>query len=502
MRVPFLSNRVGDMIIYALRAGGYIGDDASADAIRSIDNDASESDMLNLAVALNYGGGGGGGGGLSSTEDVYAIVDSDNSNATTPYTNYFRVIKGQETTPVTNPSRDLYAIGSESAPDSVTTVCRIGPNTALLTPSQEFSGKLTLGADFNGSSAEPVLTLLGRTTGGSEVSSLYGLEVKSSGGGLTLNANDYIIFEPFKVAGSEGLRMKADPVADTFTIELPHPTTEHALIFRGNTSNSRMLCAIGGESGVQHYDPSNLVIGGGYSSGGGRWSTYNAPSAHTSSLHVIAPNQSKRAVLSTWHQGLKSTVATGSHLVNFHTNMDIASGTNLIRLFSVTGKNVANREVAFEVRSDRTCFGYAWTTAFMDVAEVFPSAVDPEYLPPGTVVVVDSEGKAIAADTTADATVLGVISTQPGLTLGDSMPEEDVGDTVKVAMSGTVPVNCTTKAGSILAGDLLVSSTGGKAEKATEDAPPGSRFGKALAPLVQPEEVVVSGTIKMLVFNG
>jgi len=500
MRVPFLSNRVGDMIIHAMRAGGYLADDVSADQIRNVDNDASETDMLNLAVTLNYGSGGSSSGQLASTEDGYVFVDSDDSNATSPYTNWFIVGKGQDTQPILNPYRVLFMAGIESGPDSELTTFKIGPEPAMIGVGDNYNVDLLLGADYNGSSAEHLLKIQGKLSGGCKIESLYGMEVKSDGGGLTLNANDYIIFEPFGVAGSEGLRMKADPVADTFTIELPHITTEHALIFRGNNTNNRMLCAIGGESGVQNYDPSDIVVGGGYPSHYSE--AWNQPSAHTSSLHVVSPNQSKRCVFSTWHQGLKSTVATGSHLVNFHTNMDLASGTDKIRLLSVTGYRGTDRQVVFECRSDSSVYGYAFTSTFMDVAETFQAAVDPEFLPPGTVVTVDADGKAIAADTTADPSVLGVISTQPGMTLGDSLPEENVGDTVKVAMSGTVPVKCTTKAGSIVSGDLLVSSAGGIAEKAAIDAPPGARFGKALAALEQAGEDVVTGTIKMLVFNS
>jgi hypothetical protein len=107
MRLPFVTSGSMDVLIAALRSGGYLTDDASADAIRTAPAQISEADRDTLAGGLHYGSGGGGGGAgqLSSADDIWVLLDSDNTNPTTPYTNWFTIAKGQTGVPVTDPTR-------------------------------------------------------------------------------------------------------------------------------------------------------------------------------------------------------------------------------------------------------------------------------------------------------------------------------------------------------------------------------------------------------------
>ena len=124
---------------------------------------------------------------------------------------------------------------------------------------------------------------------------------------------------------------------------------------------------------------------------------------------------------------------------------------------------------------------------YQDVAEWVESSQE---LAPGTVVVLDS-GKAnnvIASTQSYDSRIAGVISLQPGLTLG----EEGAGR-VLVATTGRVKVKVDATNGPIQIGDLLVTSN--REGFAMKSLPvdlsgvqmhrPGTLIGKALEPLAK-----------------
>jgi hypothetical protein len=131
---------------------------------------------------------------------------------------------------------------------------------------------------------------------------------------------------------------------------------------------------------------------------------------------------------------------------------------------------------------------------YQDVAEWVPAE---EQLGAGTVVVLDStkSNHVISANKSYDTRVAGVISAQPGITLGVKSD-----DKVLVATTGRVLVNVDATNGPIEIGDLLV--TGDREGFAMKSVPveiggvrvhrPGTLIGKALEPLR-------SGTGKILV---
>ncbi len=122
---------------------------------------------------------------------------------------------------------------------------------------------------------------------------------------------------------------------------------------------------------------------------------------------------------------------------------------------------------------------------YQDVAEWVPAE---EQLAAGTVVVLDSNksNQVISSNKSYDTRVAGVISAQPGITLG-----EKGDDKVLVATTGRVLVNVDATNGPIQIGDLLVTSDReGFAMKSMPveigDARihrPGTLIGKALEPL-------------------
>jgi hypothetical protein len=131
---------------------------------------------------------------------------------------------------------------------------------------------------------------------------------------------------------------------------------------------------------------------------------------------------------------------------------------------------------------------------YQDVAEWVPAA---EQLAAGTVIVLDSSksNQVISSSKSYDTRVAGVISAQPGITLGEQ------GDSkVLVSTTGRVLVNVDATNGPIQIGDLLVTSD--REGFAMKSLPveigavrlhrPGTLIGKALEPLA-------SGTGKILV---
>jgi hypothetical protein len=132
---------------------------------------------------------------------------------------------------------------------------------------------------------------------------------------------------------------------------------------------------------------------------------------------------------------------------------------------------------------------------YQDVAEWVRSA---EQLAAGTVVVLDStkSNQVIASTQSYDTRVAGVISEQPGITLGESGEGK-----VLVATTGRVRVKVDASRGAIKIGDLLVTSDiPGVAMKSepvnlggVQIHRPGTLIGKALEPLARG-----SGTILVL----
>ncbi|MFA6325042.1 MAG: hypothetical protein WCX46_02330, partial [Candidatus Paceibacterota bacterium] len=110
-----------------------------------------------------------------------------------------------------------------------------------------------------------------------------------------------------------------------------------------------------------------------------------------------------------------------------------------------------------------------------DLAEMYYSE---ELLSPGTVVSIDPNLLIgiTKSENAYDKNLLGVITTKPGLVLGDDTTP--TGSPALVALSGRIPVNVSVENGAINSGDFLTSSSiPGVAMKATDD---GMVIGQAL----------------------
>ncbi len=114
-----------------------------------------------------------------------------------------------------------------------------------------------------------------------------------------------------------------------------------------------------------------------------------------------------------------------------------------------------------------------------DVSEYF--SADKEY-PLGTVLVMaDGKAKSVkACDEAYDRGVVGVLSTDPAINIGEKLGLDESDKKVPIAMSGVVPVRVNESNGPIVKGDLLTTSgVEGEAMKAS-DLIVGAIIGKAL----------------------
>jgi hypothetical protein len=127
---------------------------------------------------------------------------------------------------------------------------------------------------------------------------------------------------------------------------------------------------------------------------------------------------------------------------------------------------------------------------YQDVAEWVESS---QSLPAGTVVVLDQtkSNQVIASSQAYDTRVAGVVSAQPGITLGEKGESK-----VLVATTGRVKVRVDATNGPIQVGDLLVTSDMAGVAKKSEPLMlggvpihrPGTLIGKALEPLAQGQQ--------------
>jgi hypothetical protein len=132
-----------------------------------------------------------------------------------------------------------------------------------------------------------------------------------------------------------------------------------------------------------------------------------------------------------------------------------------------------------------------------DIAEYMPAA---ENVTPGTVMIIGDTGTLQMSTDAYDTRVAGIVSTQPGVTLG----KKDAGNPgeEQIAVAGRVPCKVDATKAPIHAGDLLATSDNpGYAMKAEPDIinghkyyPDGSILGKAMGTLESG-----TGTIEVLV---
>lgn len=149
-----------------------------------------------------------------------------------------------------------------------------------------------------------------------------------------------------------------------------------------------------------------------------------------------------------------------------------------------------------DVYADGTYYGSSFLTGAADVAE-WANVSDP--VEAGDVLELDPENAQHYRKATGSCSALitGVVSTQPGVTLGSPLTTDysppTTSDYALLALVGIVPVKVTDEGGPILPGDLLVtSSTPGHAMRWAGPGPcVCSLVGKALEPMGEEQGVIL-----------
>jgi hypothetical protein len=165
--------------------------------------------------------------------------------------------------------------------------------------------------------------------------------------------------------------------------------------------------------------------------------------------------------------------------------IDASAGTNAIEVYN-TGSGSATGLI-FRVQRDNGNV-YADGSFIGGGADVAERIDVSEAVEPGDVVEIDpnNPGKFRKAREALSTRVAGVISTAPGVVLGNQRAESNDARPI-LALAGRVPVKVTAKYGAIAVGDLLVSSPiPGYAMKCPEKSQCiGAVIGKALEPLAE-----------------
>jgi hypothetical protein len=252
----------------------------------------------------------------------------------------------------------------------------------------------------------------------------------------------------------------------------------NGLIFRtGNSSSTyaamgtRMTITTGGSVGIGTTTPLySLDVNGGTNG-------FRAKAASSSGNDTIATFESAA--------GIQAIVRANGYLgigtISPTARLDVNGNTKVTGNIDVTGTGTGN------ITASGTITGGTIQAKYQDVAEWVRSS---QQLSAGTVVVLDhtKSNQVIASSQAYDTRVAGVISLQPGITLGEQGDNK-----VLVATTGRVKVKVDATAGPIQVGDLLVTSE--KEGVAKKSKPlslggvqihrPGTLIGKALEPLAR-----------------
>jgi hypothetical protein len=163
--------------------------------------------------------------------------------------------------------------------------------------------------------------------------------------------------------------------------------------------------------------------------------------------------------------------------------IDSSAGTNALEIYNTEGGQ--NLIFRVERTTGNVYADGSFTGGGADVAERIDVS---EAVEPGDVVEIDpnNPGKFRKAREALSTRVAGVISTAPGVVLGNKSAEHNDARPI-LALAGRVPVKVTAKYGAIAVGDLLVSSPiPGYAMKCPEKSQCiGAVIGKALEPLAE-----------------
>ena len=255
--------------------------------------------------------------------------------------------------------------------------------------------------------------------------------------------------------------------------------------FGSNGVNDRVFLDLSGNLGINTTTPGvKLHVVGAMqapaTSGSGTNGTFRIGATPTTNL-VLDMGVDATSSVYTWLQSRNQT--------NYASNYDLALNPNGGNVGIGTTAPTSKLHVVGNGNITGTLTAGTVNAKYQDIAEWVPASQE---LAAGTVVVLDAtkSNSVVASKQAYDTHVAGVITAQPGLTLGEGGEGR-----VLVATTGRVKVNVSAANGPIQIGDLLV--TGDVQGFAMKSVPvefggvrlhrPGTLIGKALEPLASGE---------------
>lgn len=418
MSIPIVIEKVLRASLRCFQRGGIIPNGSDISKIEQIPNNASDADIDAVLDSISFASGGGGSAGdsLASTGDVNVFIDSDNDDSPNTGTyRYFRVAQDQATTPVTTDDNELFTVGTELT--GITTnapAATVGPrlslatgdNEALLNVGTEFDligGNFHYGVLHGGHTAVPA---------GSVGSDATGLNVKCKSN-LALSA-----FSSLRIFDYSGADLKGGwndlSVSDT-AFHVGDWTTPDSFaiapvtVSGKNYFNLHTTSDSGAIPRIHLYNEnatyrSQIIIGGPYGE------TWTDPNNYDNPTLLVSGDDT-------------STTAPVAYLLDRKTGRTVGSEVFTIRSDSLGGATnyyltrwyVGATPVArIDDGGDMSITG-SYSTGAGDLAEWVPT--DQKY-EPGTVLTVKG-GEFAASSDYAQTSVAGVVSTEPGVQLGE-----------------------------------------------------------------------------------
>lgn len=412
MASPLATEKVLRGALLSFQRSGLIPASADIVKLEQIPNDATDADISAILDTITFSSAPTVATTIRSETDVDVFIDSDgDAPLLTP--NHFRVSTDQTDPPVTDPEHELATIYQGALdPVTATAVLRVGPSKNIASGTHPgvinigCTSTTDLGSLFGTSDA-----VAGAQTGLSVRGNPY-LDVRAANDIIVANLNGTVVaggwddlsstpsfhIGDFVSGGSTVLESQIDG-ANTYMVMRSNLGTTQVpryYVSGETTSSDRVIILLGGKYGEAWSDPTS----------------YGSPTVLM--LGDTAANTSATAYI----HDRKTSRTSGSNVLTIDSDTPNAISYYLLRAY-------VQSSPVFRVGSDGnvSISGSTYGTGAGDVAETV--VTDAAY-EPGTVLAIRG-GQYTQTTSTAQSNVAGVVSTKPGVEIGQHNIYDDSG---------------------------------------------------------------------------